>query len=222
MPSDPPVRFPPKTAPGPALVLRRRTPAPSSLTAGITAASEEARRSIDAIVSATRSPFGQTPPPVPPSEANHLEQALRQLETRLGEKENALAELEARLAEREREIAEMEALLSAREKVIAAARASGTKPASPLSAEEKTALEALRAELDRRENSLGELKRSLDLREKFIEENETRLFDKMQEQQEKENELEQKAEDLSQRAQRPPPAAEPKPASTKNWDEFRE
>ena len=197
---------------------------------GLSAASAEARRSIDAIVSATR-----TPPvgamPLTPDQSTELEASLRSLATRLEERERAVGERETTLADRQRDLAEMEALLIAREKVLEAARravAVVPRPSVAVSAEEKAALEALKAELDRQEASLKEQKAALVERERFVNETEAKLFDKMMQQQEQETEIEQKLEEIGLREKRrqdreaaadaPATAAEP----AKKFDEFSE
>ncbi|HTZ22224.1 MAG TPA: hypothetical protein VMC06_15175, partial [Opitutaceae bacterium] len=88
-------------------------------------ASAEARRSIEAIVSATRTPWTGAAP-LNPEQATELENSLRLLATRLDERERTVDELEATLADRQRDLAEMEALLIAREKVLDAARRAHT------------------------------------------------------------------------------------------------
>ena len=65
--------------------------------------------------------------------------------------------------------------------------------------EERTALAGLKAELERQEASLQEAKQAVRDREAFLNESESRLFEKVQSQQEKENELEQREEDLQTR-----------------------
>jgi chromosome segregation ATPase len=179
------VKFPPPPRPDWDLSLRRRLePSPGSV---------EARKSINAIMAATRAPWGELRP-MEPQQVGELQRALQQLEAKLDEREHAMEEIVARLAERERELAETEALLSARENVVVAAGRTKGKPS--LSKEERTALEHLKAELERQEASLKEQKAALKEREVFVQENETKLFEKMQEQQEREVELEQKADDL--------------------------
>ncbi|HPO01365.1 MAG TPA: hypothetical protein PK879_11700, partial [Opitutaceae bacterium] len=164
-------------------------------------ASAEARRSINAIVSATRAPFGG-PATLSPDQIEELERALRQLEHQLAERTRFAEEMEVKYAERMRELAELETLLAAREKVIDAAkqRAAGRpESGAALSAEERAALDALKVELDRQESSLKEQREALAEREQFLEENEGKLFEKMQQQQERETEIEQKLEELQER-----------------------
>jgi DNA repair exonuclease SbcCD ATPase subunit len=201
---------------------------------GLSAASAEARRSIDAIVSATR-----TPPvgamPLTPDQSTELEASLRSLATRLEERERAAGELEGTLADRQRDLAEMEALLVARGKVLEAARrtvAVVPRPGVAVSAEEKAALEALKAELDRQEVSLKEQKAALAERERFVNETEAKLFDKMMQQQEQETEIEQKLEEIGSREKRlrnreavadpQATAAAQAAAPAKKFDEFNE
>lgn len=161
--------------------------------------SAEARKSINAIMAATRAPWGELRA-LDSKQVSELEKALRQLEGKLDEREHAMEEILARLAERERALAETETLLAAREKVILAAGRTGGAPA--ISKEEQTALELLKEELERQAESLKEQKAALKERELFVQENEAKLFDKMQAQQEREVELEQKADDLRAREKR--------------------
>jgi hypothetical protein len=76
----------------------------------ISEASVAARQSIQAIVSATRSPFG-IPVRLGDSQIADLERSMRSLELKLAERERIIGETEKRLAERERELYELEALL---------------------------------------------------------------------------------------------------------------
>ncbi len=176
-------------------------------------------------------------PSHPPEEARNSardtrgeqERLLLQLEARIEERERVVSELESKLHERERDFAETAALLQAREKVFEAARrAHASRPVASISPEEKKAMEALKLELDRHEESIKEQRNALAERERFLDDNEGRLFSKMQEHQEKELELEQKAEDLNARearirAQETQLAANPDAvAKTRKWDEFRE
>jgi two-component system response regulator HydG len=71
--------------------------------------------------------------------------------------------------------------------------------AGAMAPEERAALDELRGELKRQEVSLQEAKQAVRDREAFLNESETRLFEKVQAQQEKENELEQREEDLQTR-----------------------
>jgi chemotaxis regulatin CheY-phosphate phosphatase CheZ len=165
----------------------------------ISEASVAARQSIQAIVSATRSPFG-TPVRLGDSQIADLERSMRNLELKLAERERMIGETEKRLAERERELYELEALLLAREKLLAASRQHA--PAAPISAEEKAALVQLRDELERQQVSLAEAKQAIRDREQFLDESESKLFEKVQNQQEKEIQLDQKADDLRARERR--------------------
>jgi hypothetical protein len=229
-PSAPAPKFPVKNT----LALPRRLAVRAGARSPLelSEASAEARRSIEAIVSATRTPWtGATP--LNPEQAAELETSLRLLATRLDERERAVEELETILADRQRDLAEMEALLIAREKVLDAARRATTtvpRPDAAVSAEEKAALEALKAEVDRQEVSLKEQKAALAERERFVNETETKLFDKMMQQQEQETEIEQKLEEIGSREKRlreREAAADPQAAAktaepAKKFDEFNE
>lgn len=177
------------------LVLPRRV-SPLQRAQEASQATAEARRSIGAIMSQSRPPWGGQPA-LSGTQVESLEKALRALETKVAEREMALAEAENKLAERDRELAETEALLQAREKVIDAMR---KQPAPVVGAavnpEEVEALGKLKEELDRQEASLKEQRQAIKEREEFLEQSEAALFEKMQAQQEKETELEQKAEDI--------------------------
>lgn len=179
------------------LVLPRR-PSPLQRAQEASQATAAARKSIDAIMSQSRPPWGGERVPLSGSQVESLEKALRALESKAAEREMALAEAENKLAERDRTLAETEALLQAREKVIDAMRKE--KPAQggggTGSAEEIAALTKLKEELDRQEASIKEQRVAQQEREDFLNQSETALFEKMQAQQEKETELEQKAEDL--------------------------
>ena len=118
------------------------------------------------------------------------------LESKLQETERRAKELEHILAERNRDLAEIEALLKAR------SANHGHADKRPLSFEEKIRLERLRSELERKEIAVQEQKKLLEERERFLTENEEKLFNKMQEQQERETQLEQIAEELSERENR--------------------
>ncbi|HTL69236.1 MAG TPA: hypothetical protein VL200_16335 [Lacunisphaera sp.] len=202
-PASPVAAFPPPTgAKVPArpsglkpLVLPRR-PSPLQRAQEATQATAEARRSIGAIISQSRPPWGGKPG-LSGTQVEELEKALRALEAKVGEREMALADMENKLAERDRALAETEALLQAREKVIDAMRkqppAEGNTAVNP---EELAALGKLKEELERQEASIKEQRAALKEREEFLEQSEAALFEKMQSQQEKETELEQKAEDL--------------------------
>lgn len=159
-------------------------------------ATAEARRSIDAIMSQSRTPWGGKTA-LNGSQVESLEKAMRVLEGKVAEREMALAEAENRLAERDRALAETEALLQAREKVIDAMRNQSAETAgSTANPEELAALKTLKEELDRQEASMKEQRQDIKEREEFLEQSESALFEKMQAQQEHETELEQKSEDL--------------------------
>lgn len=158
-------------------------------------ATVEARKSIDAILSQSRAPWGSSPG-LSSTQVENLEKAIRALEAKVAERDAAVADAQAKLAERERELAEAEALLAAREKVLEVAKQAAPAPAGGLSKEEEEALAKLKAELDRQEASLKEQRQALKEREEFLDQSEAALFEKMQAQQEKETELEQKEEDV--------------------------
>src|SRR5262245_23016514 len=197
-----PIKFPP---PKPRdttvkLSLPRRRPIARAST-DIIDASAAARESINALFSASRTPFAGGAPRADGSKLIELERTLRQLEQSLAERERAIAETESRLTERERDIAEAEALFLAREQVTAATRRQ-VNASGGVSPEEKQALEQLRAELERQEEHLKEEKQVVRERQLFLDESEAKLFDKVQEQQDTENELEQRDEDLRARERR--------------------
>jgi DNA repair exonuclease SbcCD ATPase subunit len=197
------IKFPAKPSGGGAkpLVLPRRA-SPLQRAQEASQATAAARKSIDAIMSSSRAPWGGNTA-LSGSQVEQLEKALRALEAKASEREMALAELENKLAERDRALAETEALLQAREKVIDAMRKE--KPAGGGgggSTEELAALTKLKEELDRQEASMKEQRQALQEREDFLNQSEASLFEKMQAQQEKETELEQKAEDLKRAMQR--------------------
>ncbi|MFZ5495011.1 MAG: hypothetical protein ACOZE5_06695 [Verrucomicrobiota bacterium] len=163
-------------------------------------ATAAARKSIDAIMSASRAPWGGKTA-LSSTQVEELEKALRALEAKVGEREMALADAENKLAERDRALAETEALLQAREKVIDAMRKEqAAGPGGAANPAEMEALGKLKEELDRQEASLKEQRQALQEREEFLNQSETALFEKMQAQQEKETELEQKEEDLKRLA----------------------
>lgn len=201
MPESGPIKFPapPKPVPPPNLSLRRRPSQPRDPFV-VSEASAVARESIRAIVSASRPPFGEASP-AEMDRVIELQRTLRQLELSLAERERLIAENEARLVDRERDIAESAALLEARERMQEATRAQDPAPAE-VSAKEAEALKQLRAELDRQEASLKDSREALREREQFIDASETKLFEKVQAQQEKEIELEQREEDLRARERR--------------------
>ena len=189
------VKFPAKPAGIKPLVLPRRL-SPLQRAQEASQATAEARRSIDAIMSQSRAPWGGTTA-LSGSQVEGLEKALRVLEAKVAEREMALAEAENKLAERDRTLAETEAILQAREKVIEAMRKQSAETAgAAVNPEEMEALRTLKEELDRQEASMKEQRAAIKEREEFLEQSETALFEKMQSQQEKETELEQKSEDL--------------------------
>lgn len=201
--------FPPPTAPGPSpvakptglkpLVLPRRVN-PLQRAQEASQATAAARKSIDAIMSASRAPWGGKTA-LSATQVEELEKALRALEAKASEREMALADAENRLAEKDRALAEAEALLQAREKVIEAMRKEQAADTSaPMGAAEMEALNKLKEELDRQEASLKEQRQAVQEREEFLNQSEAALFEKMQAQQEKETELEQKEEDLKRLA----------------------
>lgn len=175
------------------LVLPRRI-SPLQRAQEAARATVEARKSIDAILSQSRAPWGSGQA-LSGSQVENLEKAIRALEAKLMERDLAVADAQAKLADRERALAETEALLAAREKVIAAAKAAPA-PAGQVSKEQEEAMKKLKEELDRQELSLTEQRQALKEREEFLDQSEAALFEKMQAQQEKETELEQKAEDI--------------------------
>ncbi|MSU46039.1 MAG: hypothetical protein EXS42_02645 [Lacunisphaera sp.] len=177
------------------LVLPRRI-SPLQRAQEASQATAAARKSIDAIMSQSRPPWGGKPS-LSGAQVEGLEKALRALETKVAEREIALAEAENKLAERDRELAETEAVLQAREKVIDAMRKQpALQTGGAINPEELEALGKLKEELDRQEASMKEQCEAIKEREAFLEQSESSLFEKMQAQQEQETELEQKAEDL--------------------------
>jgi len=222
VPPVPPVSAPPKPAvPGPAapafpppgsikfpakpsgglkpLVLPRRVN-PLQRAQEASQATAAARRSIDAIMSSSRAPWGGKNA-LSSSQVEELEKALRALEAKVGEREMALADAENKLAEKDRALAESEALLQAREKVIDAMRKQPVvAEGAVVNPHELEALAKLKEELDRQEASIKEQRAAQQEREDFLNQSETALFEKMQAQQEKETELEQKEEDLKRLA----------------------
>ena len=191
-------KFPVKPAGIKPLVLPRRV-SPLQRAQEASQATAEARRSIDAIMSQSRTPWNSgKPSALSGTQVEGLEKALRALEAKVAEREMALAEAENKLSERDRALAETEALLEAREKVIDAMRKQPVVPAIGLSVNpaEVEALDKLKEELDRQEGSLKEQRQAIKEREEFLEQSEAALFQKMQDQQERETELEQKAEDV--------------------------
>lgn len=195
------VKFPAKTAGGgvkPLVLPRRASPLQRAQEAS--QATAAARKSIDAIMSSSRAPWGGKTA-LSGSQVEELEKALRALEAKVGEREMALAEAENKLAERDRALAETEALLQAREKVIEAMRKQPVaESGGAVNKAEMEALTKLKEELDRQEASMKEQRQAQQEREEFLNQSETALFEKMQAQQEKETELEQKEEDLKRLA----------------------
>lgn len=179
-----------------------RRPSPLQRAQEASQATAEARKSIGAIMSQSRPPWGGKPM-LSGSQVEELEKALRALEAKVGEREMALADAENKLVERDRALAETEALLQAREKVIDAMRKQApAQAATSVNPEELAALGKLKEELDKQEASIKEQRQALQEREDFLNQSESALFEKMQSQQEKETELEQKAEDLKKAMQR--------------------
>jgi hypothetical protein len=181
------------------LVLPRRA-SPLQRAQEASQATAAARKSIDAIMSSSRAPWGGKAS-LTGTQVEELEKALRALEAKVGEREMALTEAENKLAEKDRALAETEALLQARENVIEAMRKQPVaESGAAVSPEEMEALGKLKEELDRQEANLKEQRAALQEREDFLNQSEASLFDKMQAQQEKETELEQKEEDLKKLA----------------------
>jgi chromosome segregation ATPase len=186
------------TAGGPKPLVLPRRASPLQRAQEASQATAAARKSIDAIMSSSRAPWGGKTA-LSGSQVEELEKALRALDAKVGEREMALAEAENKLAERDRVLAETEALLQAREKVIDAMRKQPAQSAA-VNPEEMEALGKLKEELDRQEATLKEQRQQLQEREDFLNQSEASLFEKMQAQQEKETELEQKEEDLKKLA----------------------
>lgn len=195
------VKFPSKPLSGgikPLVLPRRASPLQRAQEA--TQATAAARKSIDAIMSSSRAPWGGKAI-LSGTQVEGLEKALRALEAKVGEREMALAEAENKLAERDRALAETEALLQAREKVIDAMRKQPVaQEGGAINPAEMEALAKLKEELDRQEASMKEQRQAQLEREEFLNQSEASLFEKMQAQQEKETELEQKEEDLKRLA----------------------
>lgn len=179
------------------LVLPRRI-SPLQRAQEATQATAEARRSLDAIFSQSRSPW-KTEPHLSSSQIDELQKTIRTLESKLAEREMSLAEAEAKLGDRERALAEAEALLQARAQLVAASQKPGA-PGVAVSAEQEEATKKLKEELDRQEHSIKEQWQALQERQDFLDQSEASLFAKMQAQQELETELEQKEEDLKRLA----------------------
>lgn len=194
------VNFPVKPSGGlkPLVLPRRVNPLQRAQEA--TQATIAARKSIDAIMSSSRAPWGGKTA-LSGAQVEELEKALRALEAKVGEREMALAEAENKIDEKDRALAETEALLQAREKVIDAMRKQpAPETGAGMNPDELEALNKLKEELDRQEASMKEQRAALQEREDFLNQSETSLFEKMQAQQEKETELEQKEEDLKRMA----------------------
>lgn len=196
------IKFPAKPTGGlkPLVLPRRATPLQRAQEA--TQATAAARKSIDAIMSSSRAPWGGKGSGLSSTQVEELEKALRGLEAKVGEREMALAEAENRLAEKDRALAETEALLQAREKVIDAMRKeqSSVTTGGGVNPAELEALSKLKETLDRQEASIKEQRQAQQEREDFLNQSEAALFEKMQAQQEKETELEQKEEDIKRLA----------------------
>jgi chromosome segregation ATPase len=194
------IKFPPKpTGSLRPLVLPRRVN-PLQRAQEASQATAAARKSIGAIMSSSRAPWGGKTS-LSSVQVEELEKALRALEAKVGEREMALADAENKLAEKDRALAETEALLQAREKVIDAMRKQPiAHEGAAVNPEELEALGKLKEELDRQEASIKEQRVAQQEREDFLNQSETALFEKMQAQQEKETELEQKEEDLKRLA----------------------
>jgi hypothetical protein len=225
------IKFPPKPSADRPLVLpRRRLRSPFD----VSETAAEAQKTISAIRSATRNPWGD-PNSIDQSKLGELEKSLKALATKLEERERSIQDLEIRLSERERDLAETATLLKAREALMEAGKNKhgGAVETRSLSHEEQAALEKLKAEVERQQASLLEQKQALREREDFLDESETKLFEKVQEQQEKETELEQREEEVRGRERRlrerealndPKLAASLKAEkeAAKRHDEFRE
>lgn len=194
------IKFPPRPPAEKPLVLPRRPLRDPFKMAETTA---ETQKAIEAIRSATRNPWSETPPVGSASPLPELERSLKQLAVKLEERERYLQDLEARLTDRERSLAEMETLLKARESLLEAGKgkAGATTPLQ-LSREEQAALEKLKAEVERQQTSLQQQREEMRAREAFLDESEAKLFEKVQQQQEKETELEQREDDLRARERR--------------------
>src|SRR5580658_10042561 len=231
-PSEPPITFPARSKSERSLALPRRqggTRAPE-----IAEASAEARKSINAIINVTRTPWGEARL-LDSIQLSELEKSLRELEQKLVDREREIGELEVALASRERDLAESEALLLAREKLVDVARKKAHAPGSQaVTKEEQVALDHLKDELEHKEAALKEAKKSQREREQFLDESESKLFEKVQSEQEKETELDQREEELRAREKRllereaaldPQAAAALKAemaAAKKNFNEFKE
>ncbi len=168
-------------------------------------ATAEARRSIGAIISHTRTPWGDVGL-LSRSEVEELERVIRLLEVRLDGREPALAAAETKLLDKSRDLAEAESLLKARQELLTAlkgqpAPAEGSSTCT-FSAEENEALQKFKLELERQADSLTEAREGLKSREEFIERSEAALMEKLQAQQVREIELDQREENLKTAASR--------------------
>lgn len=182
----------------PLVLPRRGMVSPLQRAQAASQASALARKSIDAIFSQSRAPWGGEAH-LSVAQVEELQKTVRTLEGKLAERELALAEAESKLSDRERALAESEALLQARTQVVNAAQKTSEAGAG-LSKEQEDAFNKFKSELDRQEESLKAQRQALKEREEFLEQSETALFEKMQSQQEKESELEQKEEDIKRLA----------------------
>jgi chromosome segregation ATPase len=198
--------FPPPTAAPkpksgglrPLILPRRGVVSPLQRAQAASQASALARKSIDAIFSQSRAPWGGEAH-LSVAQIEELQKTVRTLEAKLAERELALAEAESKLGDRERALAEAEALLQARAQVVNAAQ-KNNEEGTAISKEQGEAFNKLKEELDRQEESIKAQRQVLKDREEFLEQSETALFEKMQSQQEKESELEQKEEDIKRMA----------------------
>lgn len=196
--TTPPIKFPPKRETDKPLVLpkrRLRSPFEVSETAA------ETQKTITALRTVTRNPWGD-PVDIGAEKIAELEKSLKQLSSKLEERERTLQEFEVRLLERERDMAETENLLRARESLLEASKAKSSGDSRPMSQAEEAALTKLKAEIERQQESLQEQRQAMREREAFLDESETKLFQKVQQHQEKETELEQTSEDLARRERR--------------------
>ncbi len=199
--SFPPPTAAPKPKSGglrPLILPRRGVVSPLQRAQAASQASALARKSIDAIFSQSRAPWGGEAT-LSVAQIEELQKTVRTLEGKLAERELALAEADTKLNDRERALAEAEALLQARAQVVNAAQKTNESGVA-ISKEQEEAFNKLKEELDRQEESLKGQRHALKEREEFLEQSETALFEKMQTQQEKESELEQKEEDIKRLA----------------------
>ena len=116
------IKFPPRPETDRPLVLPRRRLRSS---ADVSQAAAETQKTITAIRSATRNPWGE----ILNADAGkilELEKSLKMLAAKLEEREKSLEDFETRLAERERDLAETETLLKARESLLEAKSSQGT------------------------------------------------------------------------------------------------